>query len=383
MKKYLLFAIFICFYGSASAENLNVQLHDGRSIQVERLTSEKREGRWGDPFFGLPINPRSERVGDVTKLVFTNPKTREIISWQSEPNYTPLILDFYEDVPYLVIHGAVSKDTQAVYGCPELPYFFLKYGSGYSGGWRPISVENAPEFLRQANLPIPSRYDGDSIQTTIPRSYDEWNYKYKKNHRDERNVWDCRPPRTPPRPVDLPEASVVNVEVLDAVIFELDKIYVQSEWAPHHFYLKEEKSCKKTLILADDQDTYKGRRFFADTSKLIEVPYTDKYGRGEVVELCDEDVLFVSRNEWSGFYVFTKYSLNGNLKYRIAIQNPAPVSGYFGTIRIPSIRFASGYLSFEFEYFIDRWSKSAGSDGRPDKEWHVKKVISMRVKEPG
>lgn len=328
MKKYSIFAVFACFFGVVSAENLNIQLHDGRSMQVERLIAEKREGRWGDPFFGLPINPRVERVGDVTKLTFTNPKTREIINWQSEPDYTPLILDFFEDVPYLVIHGTVSKNTQSVYGCPELPYFFLEYGSGYSGGWKPIPYEEAPEFLREANLPVPRINDGGSIQATIPRNYDEWKYKYKNNHRYERNVWDFRPLPPGPPDVALPKPTDVELKLVESVdIDALDGAIAELRLKPR---VQSRRNCNSAFQIADPVNPRSGRRFTRDSTGSKVVPFAGPSPiKGNTLldfrtsTYCDvENIWFVAAKEEDGKVHVTKYTRTGDLLYNVRFMSP-------------------------------------------------------------
>lgn len=201
-------SFFACLSSVASAQPMEVVLRDGRQITVERTIQETSKLRFTDPFFGLPTIPRSERGGDITRLKFRNPDTNETITWKSEPHYTPVLLDIVAGVPYLVVNGVISKQTEAIYGCPELPYFYFKFESRFGEKWLLVPVEKAPVELRVSNLKIEGRNDAGFFQRVIPRTYEEWNYAYKKEHLNERKVWDCRPPRVAPPPDTVFENAI-------------------------------------------------------------------------------------------------------------------------------------------------------------------------------
>lgn len=203
-------------------------LHDGRTITVERKVDWTTHIVLTDPFFGLPTIPHlSKNWPDKFWIKFENPDTHKAIKWQGEQYFSPVLLDIVDGVPYLVVHGRTDKNTEKIYGCPELPYIFLKYEDGFVGKWIPIPVEQAPSVLQDANL-SPS-YDspygdlsrdqvlmnirkvegssGGGFQAKIPRSYDDWYSIYKGSYRDERRMNDCRPPPTRPLPSPKFEAT--------------------------------------------------------------------------------------------------------------------------------------------------------------------------------
>jgi len=236
MKRYRLFLLLSVFVLSLAVSHptlaISVRtegwkedalLHDGRIIKVNRevdYTFQLFYGDGGSPgMFGW--------WPDKFWLGFKHPDTQKTIKWQGEQYFSPVLLDIVDGVPYLVVHGRPDKNTEKIYGCPELPYIFLKYEEGFVGKWIPIPIEKAPSDLQDANL-SPS-YDspygdlsrdqvimnirkveissGGNYQAKIPRSYDDWYSIYKGSYRDERIMNDCRPPPTHPLPSPKFEAT--------------------------------------------------------------------------------------------------------------------------------------------------------------------------------
>jgi hypothetical protein len=153
------------FTSRSVSKNEDIALHDGRHIEVERTVQWTTEFKILDPFFGLPFMPRFEKGGpDTFRLKFKHPDTQETITWQGKRYYTPVLLDIVSGVPYLVVNGQISKETEEIYGCPELPYFYLKYESSENGClflWRkcpmyfvfpifPKTVEMMVDFSRKS-----------------------------------------------------------------------------------------------------------------------------------------------------------------------------------------------------------------------------------------
>lgn len=351
----------------------DVVLHDGRHIKVERSVYRPTEFKIRDPFFGLPIMPRTEKGGPIYSLKFKHPDTQELITWKSEQYYTPVLLDIVNGIPYLVINGFTSKKTEAIYGCPELPYFYLRYESGFFGKWVPISVENAPGELHVSNLSQPRLNNDGFFQHIIPRSYEEWNYSYKNNHLNERKFGDCRPPRAPLPQTALPSALEGIPEVLEASNYTPDRIVIDEEWAGFVFDSKREGACKKLFRPTDPNDYMQGQRFVNDRSEKKPVPYsrTAKFNMGVRV-LCDDDaVWFVTHQEMPGKIVISKFTVTGDLVFRTSFRNPDRVEGFIGYIRIPSLRSERGFLYFDWLDFRNIKRK-----------WHIKRWLKMRMKEP-
>lgn len=207
-------------------------LLDGRVIKVNRevcSTFQFIAGDGGSPrlFASWP---------DKHWIKFEHPDTHEIIKWQGEQYFNPVLLGLIEGIPYLVVSGRPDKKTEEKYGCPELPYFFLKYDQkGWLGNWVPIPATQAPAALRDANLSLREvsldsdrhaslsavysnlKYaegaSGGRFQAKIPRNYDEW-YGTSEEYRYERRANDCRP--TPVRPLPSPKFEIARQRINDA-----------------------------------------------------------------------------------------------------------------------------------------------------------------------
>lgn len=374
LRIFALLTLFATGSVAMSAESTieDVALHDARHIKVERSVYRPTEFKILDPFFGLPIAPRTEMGGPVYSLKFTHPDTQERISWKSKQYYTPVLLDIVNGIPYLVVNGFTSKETEAIYGCPELPYFYLKYESGFFGKWVPVPMEKAPDVLRISNLSQGRRNDAGFFQKDIPRTYEDWHYQYKNEHLNERKVWDCRPPRTPLPQAVLPTAIEGTPEILETINYTPDRIAIGDEWTEFVFDLKREGECKKLFRPTDPNDYLQGQRFIKDSTGKKPVPYsrTAQFNMGVRV-LCDDDVWFVTHQEVPGRIVISKFTVTGDLVFRTSFRNPDRVEGFVGYIRIPSLRLEGGYLYFDWLDFRDI-----------NREWHIKRWLKMRMKEP-
>lgn len=385
----------------------DVALHDGRVIKVAREVdytfqfvsgdeaSMKLFASWPDKFW----------------LKFRHPDTQETIKWQGEQYFDPVLLDIVDGVPYLVVHGRPDKSTEKIYGCPELPYIFLKYEKGFLGKWTPIPAEQAPSILQDANLSPsypdfpqhmdqhdetmrqiyegrPSRYLSRNevlknirkverssegyFQAKIPKSYDDWHNIYKNSYLNERRQGDCRPPRTPLPQVTLPTAIEDTPEILETTNYTPDRIAIGEEWAGFVFDLKREGECKKLFRPTDPNDYMQGQRFVKDSTGRKPAPYsrTAQFDMGVRV-FCDDYVWFVTHQEEKGKIVISKFTITGDLVYRTSFRNPDRIEGFIGYIRIPSLRSENGYLYFDWLDFRDI-----------NREWHIKRWLKMRMKEP-
>lgn len=374
MNKFLIvfLTIFMSLPACASTQQLDIALHDGRHIKVERSLHETSEFRIMHQFFPLPISPRFEKGGDITRLKFKNPDTHETITWAGEPSYRPVLLDFVNGAPYLVVNGVISKKTAATYGCPELPYFYFKYETGFIGNWVQVPMEKAPDVLRISNLSQDSRNDGGFFQREIPKTYEEWNYIYKNEHLNERKVWDCRPPRALPPQVTLPTAIDSMLEILEETNYTPDRIAIGDAWSSLVFDQKREDECKKLFKPTDLNDYMKGQHFVNDSTGKKPAPYsrTAQFNMGVRV-LCDDHVWFVTHQEIPGKIIISKFTIIGDLVYRASFRYPDPVVGFVGYIRIPSLRLDGGYLYFDWIDFLDI-----------NREWHIKRWLKMRMLEP-
>ncbi|TNI88471.1 hypothetical protein CF120_15110 [Aeromonas allosaccharophila] len=382
-------------------------LSNGREVKVEREVgytfqfisgdeaSMKLFASWPDKFW----------------IRFKHPDTGETITWQGEQYYNPILLDFVNGIPYLVVNGQSSKKTEAVYGCPELPYIYLKYESGLLGKWSPVPSAKAPDVLRKANLspdyPDFGKLDAQDeaiqakrrggrarrdmspddiqkrmskvergsagfFQRVIPRNYEEWNYTYKNSHLNERRRDDCRPPRALPPQEALPAPIEGSPEILKEVNYTPDRISLGDDWSTLTYDPKRESGCKALFRPTDPNDYMKGQRFINDRTGDKPAPYsrTAQFNMGVRV-LCDEHVWFLTHQEEPGKIVISKFTVTGDLVYRTSFRNPDRVEGFIGYIRVPSLRSRDGYLYFDWLDFRDI-----------NREWHIKRWLEMRMREP-
>lgn len=351
----------IGFTSRSESKNEDVALHDGRHIEVERTVQWTTEFKILDPFFGLPFMPRFEKGGpDTFRLKFKHPDTQETITWQGKRYYTPVLLEIVSGVPYLVVIGQISKETEAIYGCPELPYFYLKYESGFFGKWLPVPVEKAPDVLRISNLSQASRNDGGFFQRVIPRTYEEWNYMYKNEHRNERKVWDCRPPLQPLSDVPLPKPVDIELETVESI----DYILKGAKAGDEGVNLREARrgaairaNCSKFFRPPNPENLMLGERFVNDSTGNKRLPYSGPtpFPSGRMFETrteryCDDKfVWFVAGHEERGKTIITKYTTSGDLLYNIRMDNPKTADNkLFRGMVLDSITAEKGYFYFHW-----------------------------------
>lgn len=302
-------------------------------------------------------------------IKFKHPDTREKIEWEGDQYFDPLLLAFVKGVPYLVVGGRPDKDTSSKYGCPELPFIFLKYEkAGLWGKWIPIPVEQAPAELKYVNLPGNERAQG-----VIPRSYAEWNYEYKNSYMNERRQNDCRPPRTQLPPVSLPAATEVTPEVLETINYAPDRLSIGDDWGRLTFDQKREGECKRLFRPADPGDYMQDQRFINDKTGNKRVPYSrnGQFQMGTRVLCDDKYVWFVTHQEEPGKMLITKYTISGDLALRVSFLKPELLQGFVGYISIPSLRSEDDYLYFDWMDFRDI-----------NREWHIKRILKMRMQIP-
>lgn len=363
-------------------------LSDGRLIRVERevdytirpiFSLECRWCSWPDRFW----------------LKFSHPDTKETIKWQGEQFFHPVLLDIVNGVPYLVVVGRPTKETASTYGCPELPYIYLQYdNSGIWGKWRPLPFEQAPEALQKANLSpnydvvigkrhlsvdeVQHRIDlaeGSSaryVQREIPRSYEEWRNQHKNSYRNERRKDDCRPARTPPPPIILPAPIERIPDLLDAKEYTPEQVVGLDEWERLTYDRVREEACNGMFRPVDPDDYMMGERFVYDSTATKRVPYSVNSQRQMGVrQLCDGHIWFVTHREEQDKIVITKFTVAGDLVYRVSFGRPEGIQGSVGYIAIPSLKSEGGYLYFDWQDFRDL-----------NQQWRIKRTLKIRLREP-
>jgi len=396
---YLFFLLQLAMAAQAFAyERVNWKdesmIHDGRLLNVERQASNSLnfELYWFLP----PIFRFQPSNFDEHRIEFRHPDTNERVIWSGERHFIPVRIDIIDGTPYLVIYGRPDKKTEKIYGCPELPYIYLKYQKNLLlSEWITISVEEAPKQLLTGNLSVydfrskngrafewkeverdVKFFEGQSygqMQATIPRSYDEWHTKFKNSALNERMSGDCRPPRAPSPQAALPTAIEGKPELLETTNYTPDRIAIGEEWTDFVFDVKREGACKKLFRPTDPNDYMQGQRFVKDSSGKKPAPYSRmaQFNMGVRVLCDDDDVWFITHQEVPGNILISKFSVTGDLVFRTSFRNPDGVEGFVGYIRVPSLRSEGGYLYFDWLDFRDI-----------NREWHIKRWLKMRIKEP-
>lgn len=376
-------------------------LHDGRIIKVSREVEWTFQFLGGDS--GSPVFMKS--WPDKFWLKFTHPDTHKTIKWQGEQYFEPILLDIVDNIPYLVVMGSPNKSTEKIYGCPELPYIYLRYEEGFWGKWVPIPVEQAPSVLQEANLSpeypdFPRAYDPKSdgdwdqeqggrwrplrdlspkkvqamiervekrsqggFQARIPRNYDEWNYVYKNSRRNERKQGDCRPPLQPLPDIPLPKPVDVELETVESTD------YIVKSANEYYKYLSEKKgtvtraNCVTLFRPPKPENLMLGERFVKDPTGNIRLPYSGPsplpLGMLEkrVERYCDDKfVWFVAGHEELGKTIITKYSTSGDFFYNTRISNPKNTEGrmFAGKMVLDSITTENNFFYFYWNQDIKR-----------------------------
>lgn len=115
-----------------------VLLHDGQMVVVERSVT-----------FGGPHELGQPPSASRWTIEFTLPKSNSrLISFESEGGAPPMLLDFYNGIPYIVV--VLSRgDAIYKYRCPNPPYLFFRYTNS---NWENITLTEFPEILSVANI---------------------------------------------------------------------------------------------------------------------------------------------------------------------------------------------------------------------------------------
>lgn len=184
-----------------------VLLHDGRIIEATRKVLFH--------FSGKELSQSCSKSPDQYIIEVKHPDTGANIKWEGERNINPILIDFVRGIPYLAVTSRRVFSNVKLYGCPEVPYAFLKYDYK-SEQWLPVPHTDVPNELSTANLSY--RYDGaymkggkrqpnkfisdryiveartskNYLSNLIPKTFEEWKYDKKESFRSEHIANDCR-----------------------------------------------------------------------------------------------------------------------------------------------------------------------------------------------
>ena len=362
-------------------------LHDGRTIEVQRTVIFN--------FGSGDLSQALKRWPNQFALDAVNPRTGKRVRWSGEQNIHPILLDFVDGVPYLVVTSSAIYRHGALYGCPEVPYAFLKYDDR-AARWVPVARSDAPKVLKQANLSrsystswaeagrkrqsrediaLVNRGAGRSssgfFSAAIPESFQAWTYRGKERFANTRYHDDCRPPLA--EPVDAlgprspaPPSTAVTLEILETKTYDPAWTVPGPEWSRLTWSQQRAKQCAALLGPADKHnprlDTYKS--FIKNPSRVT---------HNIRPRICDADALWVLDSAAEpGRVVLIKANAAGDVLYRISFEKPAGADAYSGAIAQSTFRAEGGYLYFDW------WN--ASQSGR---DWQVRSNVKARVREPG
>lgn len=291
--------------------------------------------------------------------------------------------------------SALGYTNVKLYGCPALPYAFLKFEAS-SSNWIPVASADAPAVLRRANLSyawgtnrtksaadIDQRNASDETSTsfffsrTIPKAYEEWNYQFKKQHTTSRSSNDCRPSLEAPVDAIFPKGQApashqVQLDILESKSFDPEWVIIEdpnaneSLWGKYSWDPKRSQACNALTRLADqeDQRLVSWRVFIGDpTGKRMFAP-------GHM--LCDADTIwFFHYVAEPGRVVIVKATTSGEILYRASFAKPDELGGYLGAIMNPTLHARDGYLYFDW------WNSNQSGANR-----HIKRAMKVRFREP-
>lgn len=365
-------------------------LYDGRSLEVKREVEfvMRTSGELAGMFHSSPT---------TYWLKFKHPNTGKTIKWQGEPHFKPIMLDFVNGVPYLVVFGKPDQSNMKKYGCPDIPYVFLRYDEK-TENWAPLQQGQIPKELKNANLAPsydgtytptdnyhPSRHlvetmiwsmgnaTGGLFQSNIPVNFDSWHYQGKLRYRNERDRNDCRPARQRPPEIALPPAQKIALEILESKDYTPELIINSDNWARLAFDRKEYTDCMTLLKPANPNDPLmNGRYIFVKDKTGHNVMQFKPFAAPGLNTICDaNNMWFTDYVGEDGMLILAKYSINGDMLYRIGFERPEAPKGFLGGIMYPTFKSADGYLYFE-------WWNSNGTTW----ERHVKQSLRVRLREP-
>jgi hypothetical protein len=370
-------------------------LADGRTVEVDRSVSFN---------FG-----RGELTNALTRwpnqYAFStkNPDSGKSVLWSGEQDFNPILLDFSNKTPYLVVVATSVFSNLKQYGCPKIPYIFFRFDES-GGHWNQIAPKDFPSQLLHANLSF--HYDGtymkdgarqtkediDSRNTlgerssenfttrTIPTDFASWSSRYKNQYRVGHYHDGCR--HTVPSNEDQTHPQAPGQPSQDMALEVLENKVYEPEWIIkgdsdiqfrnwNDLAWDEEKSAKcRALIrrVGDDTDKPELRGWLLFNN--------DPTGTNKALDpgsiFCDAEMMwFVDYGQNRQRVILTKFTIRGDFVYKLSFQKPDAPGGYLGGIMQPTFQVKNGYLYFEW------WNTNQSGWNR-----HIKRSMKVRVREP-
>ncbi len=336
---------------------------------------------------------------DQYKLSATNPNTRKKVDWRGERDFNPILIDFLGSSTYIVIvQNGISANLKQ-YGCPEIPYIFLRQHEG-ERKWKQIAATEMPPGMLNANLSFSYEWTqgrltkdevagnnraaenatSNHMTRAIPIDFSTWKSTYKNEYRVGHYRDGCRevvPSNVDPsHPQAIGKPSVLgNLETIDSVThspeqaINLDSGGTGPDWRTISWDKEREIKCNalvKRVGNESDRPELRGWLLFTHDATGL------KKARDTSQTFCDDSSLWFSDYVTeSNRVVLTKFALNGDFVYRLSFAKPEGAGDFPGFVLQPTFRSETGYLHFEW------WN--ARQSGR---QWLVKRAMKVRLKEP-
>jgi hypothetical protein len=360
-----------------------VLLHDGRTIEVKRSVYFH--------FGGGDLSTALTKYPDQYSLKAKNPDTGKVVHWSGERKFAPILLDFTNQVPYLVMVATHNNSDLGKYGCPEIPYVFLRYDE-QRNDWHQLRPEEFPPTLLRANLlfdyyPNATRLSKEEIDKynrssefssggfmsrAIPKDFASWSSRYKNQFRVGHELDGCRhtvPSNEDPSHPQGPghDAQLVDLEILETQMYEPERVFLGEEWKDVSWDQLRADQCMSLVRRvgdASDRPELRGWLLFVNDST------GNKKARNLGQMFCNSEALWFTEYWDPQHVILTKFTVSGDFVYRVKFARPAPPSGYSGFIVQSTFRADDGYLNFEW------WNAEQSGSGR-----RARRSMKVRIRE--
>lgn len=370
-------------------------LHDGRTVEVRRSV---------DFNFGQgELISALQRWPNQYSLTARNPDTGKTVRWSGERNFDPILLDFWERIPYLVIVASSVFSDLKQYGCPEIPYVFLRYEER-EGQWKSIPASQFPQRLLLANLSfsydgyymkggkrqskediarrneLREKTSGGSMSRIIPTTFESWRAKYKNDYRVSHYRDGCRHtvpsnddplhPQSAAQPSHRGTLEVVEIKDYEPVwVIKSESSGANSVWDSLTWDRWQYEQCRKLVqLVGDNTDTPELRGWLL----FVNDPTKRKKARNNSTIFCnDEAIWFPDYVTEPGRVVLAKFSITGDFLYKLSFDKPSHPGGFQGGIAYKSFTAKEGFIHFEWLN-----SNQSGTDR------HIRRSMKVKIREP-
>ena len=354
------------------------QLHDGTTLEVTR----RETFSFGDG----PFSEAFQRMPHFHELEAVVPGTRSELRWKGPYEMMPVMLDFADGVPYLVIMPNSTFSDMKSYGCPAIPFVFLRYERAEST-WHQIQPASMPAALTRANLSgsdntlgqirdhwqsaeqiadanaLLERMSDGYFASTIPRDFASWNFAKKEadKHRHFKDGCHVAQASVGSLLAGLPSQRVA-LEVLESTDLSPEQVMSSDAWSKLAWDAERANRCNE--FIKQEYEGSSAEVFIKDPSGLKRAPFPG-------FQICEPDALWLGNYLPGKKVMLSKYLPTGERLYTISFEEPAAPPGHAGSVMDPTFKSANGYLTFDW------WNSN-----QEGYERSVVRRMKVRLKEP-